>query len=193
MSSLIPQITCIIPVVPFDYVMEGTTSKNKRMHCSVYTFHGRDISYTPSELLDMGMKEWLRRAKNAEGYGFRRFMRYGYDQMKPYLTEKSRIKVENINADILLFASANDDCWPSDEAVPRIVDKLEECNYSRKVEYHVFEKGSHLLPGGLDRLSIISRTIIKKMIFAENKYPRECEEARQTCMKRMIEFIRDWE
>lgn len=85
------------------------------------------------------------------------------------------------------------DCWPSEEVVSRIVNKLKACSCLKKVEYHIFEKGSHLLPGGLDKLSMFERKIIKKMLFAENKYPKECEEARKICMKRMIEFISEWE
>ena len=34
-ASLIPDISCVVPVVTYDYVMEGTTSKFKRLHKSV--------------------------------------------------------------------------------------------------------------------------------------------------------------
>nr|MCR5675312.1 hypothetical protein [Lachnospiraceae bacterium] len=35
-ASLIPDIGCVIPIVPFDHVMEGTTNSFKRMGRSVY-------------------------------------------------------------------------------------------------------------------------------------------------------------
>ena len=69
-ASLMPEITCVIPVVPYDHILEG----------SVYTWHGDDIPYTPAKFLDMGMIKWFRSAKKAKGYGLARFMRYGYDQ-----------------------------------------------------------------------------------------------------------------
>ena len=52
-ASLIPELGCIIPVVPFDYVMEGTTQKGlayKPSHRSQYIWHGEDDgqSETPS-------------------------------------------------------------------------------------------------------------------------------------------------
>lgn len=190
-ASLIPEITCVIPVVPFDYVMEGTTKDNKRKHCSVYTYHGEDIPYTPLELLDMGTKEWLRRARKAEGYGLKRFMRYGYDQMTPFHTEKSRIKVENMKADVLLLAVKNDDCWPSDEAVPRIVKKLQSVNYPYRLEYHIYEKASHALCDGLEKISV-TKFMLKQMLPAEKKYPKECDEARADSLKRILEFLKKW-
>ncbi len=189
-ASLIPEITCIIPIVPYDHVLEGTTQNMKRLHCSIYTWHGEDIPYTPTELLDIGMMEWLRRAKKAQGYGLARFMRYGYDQITSILTPKSRIKSENMNADVLLFAVKNDDCWPSDEAVSRIVDNFKKVNYAHRIEYHIYEKGSHALTTG--KLGFIPRTLSKLMIPAEKKYPKECDEAREDSVQRILKFLKEW-
>lgn len=191
-ASLIPEITCVIPVVPFDHVLEGTTKDNKRAHCSLYTYHEKDIPYTPTELLDMGMMKWLGLARKAEGYGYKRFMRYGYDRITPMLTEESRIKVENMNADVLLLAVKDDDCWPSDEAVPRIVEKLQFVNYPHRLEYHIYEKGSHALCDGQDDISFMMKFILKHMLSAEKKYPKECDEARADSLRRILEFIKKW-
>lgn len=57
-ASLIPEITCVIPVVPYEYVMEGTSPSNKRLHRSVYTWHGEDVPYTEAPMLDDGMLGW---------------------------------------------------------------------------------------------------------------------------------------
>lgn len=191
-ASLIPEITCIIPVVPFDYVFEGTTGNTKRKHCSVYTWHGKDIPYTPLELLDMGLVKWLQLARKAPGYGLTRFMRYGYDQMTPLLTEESRIRVENMNADVLLLAAKNDDCWPSEEAVPRIVERLKNTGYSHRVEFHVYEKGSHALVGGLEKADFLVKFLMKRMLPAEKKYPKECDEARNDSIRRILVFLQKW-
>lgn len=191
-ASLIPDITCVIPVVPYDYVMEGTTSNNKRLHCSVYTWHGKNIPYTEIPLLDQGTLNWLKMAKNAPGYGIRRFMRFGYDYMADSLNQESRIRVENMHADILLLAVKDDDCWPSDVAVLRIMKVFEESNYSYRVKLHIYEKGSHALTDGIDAMSGITKIALKSMIPTEKKYPKECEEARQDSFKRILKFIKEW-
>lgn len=191
-ASLIPEITCVIPVVPFDYVMEGTTPQNKRLHCSVYTYKGKDLPYTESPMLDKGMFNWFKMSVKAEGYGLRRFMRFGYDYISENLNSDSRIKVENMNADVLLLAVKNDDCWPSDVAVPRIIEVLKNNNYSHKVESHIYEKGSHALVDGMDKSNVFTKIIMKVMIPTEKKYPKECEEARKDSFSRIIRFIQEW-
>lgn len=191
-ASLIPDITCVIPVVPYDYVMEGTSSSNKRLHCSVYTWHNKDIPYTECPLLDKGMINWFKLAKNAEGYGLRRFMRFGYDMISQSLDPESRIKVENMKADVLLLAVKDDDCWPSDIAVSRMLKIFKDTNYPHKVESHIYEKGSHALVDGIDKMSYITKFLFKSMIPTETKYPEECEKARQDSFKRILKFISEW-
>lgn len=191
-ASLIADITCVIPVVPYDYIMEGTNSRNKRLHCSVYTYHGENVPYTECEMLDMGMINWLKRAKKAEGYGIRRFMRFGYDLIESKLNPESRIKVEKMNADVLLLAARNDDCWPSDVATKRMLEVLRESNYGYRMEAHIYDKGSHALVDGMNEMNGFTKFLFKLMIPTEKKYPRECEEARQDSFKRIIKFIEEW-
>lgn len=59
-ASLISDITCVIPVDPFDYVMEGTLPSNKRLHCSVYTYKDKNLSYTEAHMLDDGMLKFFK-------------------------------------------------------------------------------------------------------------------------------------
>lgn len=191
-ASLIPEITCVIPVVPFDYVMEGTSPQNKRLHCSVYTYKGKDLPYTEAPMLDKGMFNWFKLSAKAEGYGLRRFMRYGYDVISEHLNPESRIKVENMNADVLLLAVKNDDCWPSDIAVPRILEVLRNNNYPHRVKAHIYAKGSHMLTDGMDKANIFTRFLVKTMIPTEKKYPKECDKAREDSFLRIIQFIEEW-
>lgn len=191
-ASHIPEITCIIPVVPFDYVLEGTTPSNKRMRCAVYTWRGENVPYTECEVLDQGMLKWFNMARKAEGYGLRRFMRFGYDLISDSLNPESRIKVENCNADILFLAAKDDDCWPSDVAVPRMLKILEENHYAHRVEWNIYEKGSHALCDGMMDVKGMTKLLLKTMIPAESKYPKECEEARQDSFGRIIRFIDTW-
>lgn len=195
-ASLIPDITCVIPVVPYDYVNEGTKQfflSFKQTHRSQYTWHGEDIPYTPADMLgEIGMLGWFRSAKKAPGYGLSRFMRYGYDMQEKRLNPDARIKVENMHADVLLLAAKDDDAWPSDVAVPRIVKILKESNYPYRVEHHIYERGSHALADGLDELSGYAKWALKHMISAEKKYPKECEEARRDSFVRIMKFIDEW-
>lgn len=191
-AARIPEITCVIPVVPYDYVLEGTNSKYQRMNCAVYTYHGESVPYTDCEMLDQGILYWLRMAHKAKGYGLKRFMRWGYDFMEERLNPDSRIPVENMNADVLLLGVKDDDCWPSDVAVPRIVEVLKKNNYSHRVDSFVYERASHALADGIESMSGFARFALTFMIPAEKKYPKECEEARQDSFLRILKFIEEW-
>lgn len=195
-ASLIPEISCVIPVVPYDYVNEGTKQTLKgyvELHRSQYTWHGADVPYTPIRILDeKGMLWWLNGARKAPGYGLARFMRYGYDLIQDRLVPESRIKVENMRADVLFLAVKDDDCWPSDVAVPRMLSALREAGYPYRVESHIYEKGSHALSDGLDDMRGFPKWALKHMIPAEKRWPRECEEARKDSFRRMLTFLEAW-
>ncbi len=76
--------------------------------------------------------------------------------------------------------------------MPRILKVFEESDYPHRVESHIYEKGSHALADGLDKMSGITKFLTKTMIPAEKKYPKECEEARQDSFIRIIKFIEKW-
>ena len=54
---------------------------------------------------------------------------------------------------VLLLGVRDDDGWPSEEAVTRMVKILEEAGYPYRVEHHVYDKASHALTDGLNELS----------------------------------------
>jgi len=195
-ASLIPDIGCVIPIVPYDYVPAGTVKKGlsyKEAHKSQYTWHGEDLPYTPIDFLDeKGMWWWLNTARKTPGYGLRRFMRFGYDEMEKKQLPEARIKVENMHADVLFLAVKDDDAWPSDVAVPRMLKVLKEANYPYRVESHIYEKASHILANSGVEMKRISKFIVNLMMTAEKKYPEECNEARQDSIKRILKFLEVW-
>lgn len=69
---------------------------------------------------------------------------------------------------------------------------LADNRYSHRVESHVYEKGSHALVDGIDKMSGSAKFMFKCLIPAEKKYPAECEEARQDSLRRILKFIGEW-
>jgi BAAT / Acyl-CoA thioester hydrolase C terminal. len=135
---------------------------------------------------------WLNAARKAPGYGLSRFMRYGYDMLEKKLLPEARIKVENMHADVLFLAAKDDDAWPSDIAVVRMVKVLREAGYPYRVEYRIYEKASHALTDGLDEMTGYAKWVLRHMLPAEKKYPKECEEARQDSFQRNLRFLEEW-
>ena len=190
-ASLIPDISCVVPVVPYDYVMEGTTSTFKRLHKSVYTWHGNEIPYSPWILIDEGIGKILIKAMKNKKYGLKRLYRYGYDHNP--VTAESRIKIENMKTDVLFLAVKNDDAWPSDIAVLRMAEILKKANYPYRVQYHIYENASHALTDGLDEMTGYAKWALHHLLPAEKNYPAECEKARQDSFRRILKFLKEWE
>lgn len=186
-ASLIPEIGCVIPVVPYDYVMEGTTNSFKRLGRSVYMWHGQDVPYSPWTLIDEGLPRIFLSAIKDKKYGLRRFMRYGYDHNS--VTEESRIKVENMHADVLLLGVRNDDGWPSDEAVSRMVKVLETSGYPYRVEHYIYDKASHALTDGLDDMSGYAKWAFKNMLPAEKSIPKNAKRQEKTVLKESLSSL----
>lgn len=189
-ASLIPDIGCIIPVVPFDYVMEGATLSLKRFGKSVYTWHGQDVPYSPWSITDQGHFKLFWNLFRDPNYGIFQFLRYCYDHNE--MLEESRIKIEQMHAEVLFLAVEKDEGWPSSEAVERMLKVLKDANYPYRVEYKIYEKASHALVDGIDEIKGFTRWIFKNMLKAEKNYPKECEEARQDSFKRVLEFLEQW-
>lgn len=189
-ASLIKEIGCVIPIVPFDYVMEGTTSSFKRLGRSVYTWHGKVLPFSPWTIIDKGIPKIFFEAVKDKKYGLSRFMRYGYDHNP--VKEESRIKIENMHAAVLFLAVEDDDGWPSSEAVQRMVAVLREKNYPYRVESKIYENASHALTDGLEQMKGYAKWAFKHLLPAEKKYPEECEMARKDSFKRILTFIEEW-
>lgn len=188
-ASLFQEISCVIAISPFDHVMEGADKKFRRTYRSTYTCGGKDIAFTPNVLLDKGLFTLLHQACKNKKYTLRRAMRYIYDMNPPI--PSSRIKVENIKADILMLAAQNDDCWPADEAVPRMETMLLKSNYPYKVKNIIYEKASHLL-GNIPIVNPLTKLLIRRTIEAEQKYPKECSNARKDSVKQILSFLCEW-
>lgn len=119
----------------------------------------------------------------------KRMLRGCYDENVQ--TEEARIKVENMHADFLMQCPGYDDCWPSDEAVPRMKRILEDNNYPYRVQATVYEKGSHLLCGDLMATPEYLKSM-RKILQAEYVDQDACNKARADSMEEALKFLEGW-
>ncbi|MBQ8781996.1 MAG: hypothetical protein IJZ72_10030 [Oscillospiraceae bacterium] len=187
-ASLISEISLVIASAPFDYVLECVDDKFRRTGRSTYTYHGKEITYSPSVLLDSNIAGLLWKCAVDKNYGLKRMLRFYYD--KNPLVEESRIKVENMKADVLLIASENDDCWPAEISARRVEAVLKKNGYPYRVKTVIYEKGSHAVGNMISSEKM--RKTLRSMMPAEKKYPEECERARIDSVRRIKDFLKEW-
>ena len=188
-ASLLPEISLVIAASPFDYTTEAFKG-TKALNQSTFSFRGEPLPYDPTVTLHRNLFSVLFRTALSRKYGMRRMLRGCYQENVQ--TEDARIKVENMHADFLMQCPGYDDCWPSDEAVPRMKRILENAGYPYRVQATTYEKGSHLLCGDL-RTSPEYLKSMRKILQAEYADQDACNKAREDSMKEALEFLDGWE
>lgn len=187
-ASLIPKLSLVIAAAPYDYVLECVDDKFRRTGYSTYSWREAEVPYCPSVLLDQGVPGLIWKCAWDKRYGLKRMFLFYYDHNP--LVEGGRIKVEKMQADVLLLASVEDDCWPAEESARRVKEILEKNGYTHRVKMVIYEKGSHAI-GSIFK-NDKTRKMMRKLLPTEKKYPKECEAARVDSVKQMKEFLEAW-
>ena len=188
-ASLIPEVSLVIAASPFDYTTEAFQG-TKALNQSTFSWRGEPLPYDPTVTLHRNLFSILLRTAFNKKYGVRRMLRGCYEENVQ--TEAARIKVENMHADLLLQCPGYDDCWPSDEAVPRMEKILRENGYPYRVQATVYEKGSHLLCCDFSKSPEYLKSM-KKILQAEYADQAACNKAREDSMQEALAFLNVWE
>ncbi|MBR2812396.1 MAG: hypothetical protein IKD69_13545 [Solobacterium sp.] len=188
-ASLIPDISLVVAASPFDYTTEAFKG-TKALDQSTFSFRGKPLPFDPTVTLHRNILSVLLRTALNRKYGMRRMLRGCYQENVQ--TEEARIKVENMHADFLMQCPGYDDCWPSDEAVPRMKKILDHAGYPYRVQATVYEKGSHLLCGDLMTSPEYLKSM-KKILQAEYVDQDACNKARTDSMLEALAFLEGWE
>lgn len=187
-ASLIPEIELVIASSPFDYTTEAFQGM-KPLNKSTFSYRGNPLPYDPTVRLHRNIASALFRVVFSGKYGIRRALRGCYEEN--IQTEAARIKVENMHADFLMQCPGYDDCWPSDEAVPRMEGILRKSGYPYRLQASVYGKGSHLIGVDLSQSPEYLK-FVRKILKAEHMDQDACNEARKDSMKEALAFLEAW-
>lgn len=196
-ASYLPDISCVVAVSGFDFVVEGCVNLFFRRHCSYFSYHGENVPYEPAEALSH-LGKTLHAWKRDPRYGMKAMNRFYYNECFPNRTDASRIKVENIRGDLLLLAPAYDDTWPSDIASVRMMRILKEKKFPYRHECVIYEKASHCLAMPPESLQIDGKSeektqkLLAKFMTMEQKYPEQCRRARRESWDKLVSFFKEW-
>ena len=187
-AALIPEIELVVASSPYDHTTEAFQGM-KPLNQSTFSFRGNPLPFDPTVTLHRNLFSVLKHTAFSKKYGFKRVLRGCYDENVP--SEEARIKVENMHADFLMQCPGYDDCWPSDEAVPRMKKILKDCGYPYRVQATVYEHGSHLLGGDLSQNPKYLKSM-RRILLAEHKDQNACNQARADSMKEILKFLEEW-
>ena len=179
-GSLIPEVGAVVAVSPMNTVCEGFTKKHgvQSLHCASWSFHGRELPYSPYRVKKFPTGEILwnsLKARDITMYGL-------YEPLAEHPNPEAVIKVENIRGPILLISSKMDRMWPSDLASRKIMERLQVMSFPYLCRHLSYDYGSHMFVP-IDVKSA-------KLFRAERKYPKQSQEARMDSLEKTLDFLR---
>lgn len=183
-GSLLPGlINAVVAVAPMSTVCQGF-AKGKGIELmlgSSWSFHGRELPYTPFgyEKTPYGPILW----KSLKAREVTMFDLYLPMVRRP--VPEAVIQVENTTGPILLISSKLDTMWPSEPAAEEIMKRLKEKNFPYPCRHLSYDYGSHLfVPMELPMAKFFRGDR------GRNKEPGR--RARMDSLEKTLEFVKLW-
>ena len=136
LASRYSMITKVVAVNPLAWCFQGLTLKR----VSLWTYGGKSLPFIKFAWLSTFGYIMSCFIKN-KPFGFAYMYRKSLETAKN--KEEARIKVENSNADILMFGGQEDGWWDTHDACLQMMDGLTKNNYRHTYEHVVYEHGGH--------------------------------------------------
>ncbi len=188
-ATELSEIEVVIAASPYDYISEAVAGLLRPLDRSTHSLCGKDLPYLRIEVLHRCLPLELFKLLTNRDYGLHNMLRYGYDSCTEQ--EDARIKVENIKADVLLLAPQFDDCWPSEQAVPRIEQLIRQANPSGYVKAIIYPNGNHILATDLDATP--DRKKKMQRFLKEGKGDvTACDLTRKESIQEVLRFLERW-
>jgi pimeloyl-ACP methyl ester carboxylesterase len=136
LASRYPMIRKVVAINPIAWCFQGLTLKR----VSLWTYGGKSLPFIKfawlSSFANM-MSCFIKNKPWGFAYHYRKSLEVADNR------EEARIKMENSNADILLFGGQKDGWWDTHDACLKIMEELARHNYQHPYEYVTYENGGH--------------------------------------------------
>ncbi len=183
-GSLLPGlVNAVVAVAPMNTVCQGFTMEKgiSFLPGSSWSFHGREIPYTPYQEKKFPFGKVLFQSIRARELSM-------YDLYLPLVQQPSSdavIRAEKITGPVLLISSKMDKMWPSELAAERVMQRLQEHRFPYPYRHLRYDYGSHLfVPIELRRAKFF------KGDRWSNKVPGR--QARMDSLTETLEFVSRW-
>jgi dienelactone hydrolase len=186
LASRYPIITKVVAVNPMAWCFQGLTLKR----VSLWTHGGKSLPFIKFAWLSTVANIMSCFIKN-KPFGFAYMYRKSLENANN--KEEARIKIENSNADILLFGGQKDGWWDTHDACLKIMEELAKHNYQHAYEYVTYENGGHacyapfVIPVG--ELSAPLK-MAPRLVFSEGVSPEANAQMLEDSWQKAIEFFK---
>ena len=146
LASHYDEIKGVFAMVPSSVVWQGIPKGMYTGTNSSWTHKDKEIPYVPFGTFDF--------ISLGKGIIYNEWIDY-YDNALANAEESSFIKVENIDAPIILISGKHDQIWPSEKMCNQIIDRLEKNNFKYDFEHIALDTDHFLFSSDEEIIDII--------------------------------------
>lgn len=159
LASRYKQIKKVVAVEPHAYCFQALNGMNCGKNVSSWSHKGESIPFIGIDN-NIFIEDQKKAIENGIPFGFASTYKKSIERVTN--KEEARIKVENSEADILMFAGKEDNIWNSYDGCLVILDNLKKSDYKHKVELLTYDRMGHPMP--VPYIIPISDTLSIKMM-----------------------------
>jgi len=159
LASRYPSIHRVVVNAPHAYCFQGLNFKT----VSSWTYQGKDLPFIKLKntvLFGNMISCFLKNEPFEYAYTYRKGLAAAVNK------EEARIRVENSNADLLMFTTKDCGMWNTYDGCMILMDTLRRCQYSHCYDLVVYEDAGepyyapYIIPAGLSRARIAPRLVL---------------------------------
>ena len=176
----------VVACNPLAWNFQGLTFKN----ASLWTYGGKQlpfIKFSWGSFFASIVSCFIKNKPFGFAYSYRKSLENADNR------EEARIKVENSDADILLFGGQKDGWWDTHDACLEIIEVLKKHNYQHGYEYVSYENGGHACYAPFIIPAIEFSTPLKifpRLVFSEGITWEANAYMLEDSWKRTLDFLR---
>ncbi|HTY89690.1 MAG TPA: acyl-CoA thioesterase/bile acid-CoA:amino acid N-acyltransferase family protein [Methanocella sp.] len=159
LASRYPFITKVAVWAPHAYCFQGIAFKN----VSSWTHGGKQLPFIQLKnrwVFESAIRGMIKNEPFTFTYTYKKGLKVAKNK------EAARIKIENSNADLLLFATTDNGMWNTYDGCMQIMDTLRQSNYPHKYDLVIYEGAGepfyvpYILPAGETTMKMAPRLVL---------------------------------
>ena len=201
-ASYYPQISLTIAISPSDFVMEGFYRDGKDGMRerpgdgeSSVSWEGKPLPYLPYAYRHPEYWLKIKEASKAGKDMVASRPLFDESERRHPLQEEEKIRVENIQGDVICIGAKDDVLWDTCRYIRRMEKRLEEKPHSCRFKALLYEHGTHFaFPESMLKIMLpVGGSLLVGAAFqAGRKYPKECRETRRDLDRKLRQVLKEW-
>lgn len=201
-ASYYPEFTLTVAFAPTDFILEGYYRDDKDGAKerpgngeSTVTVNGKALPYLPYAYRHPEYWQNLEREAKETGNKMASRIMIDKSEQRYPVTEKEKIKVENIQGKVILIGAEDDCMWDTSKYIRRMYDRYLELNGPGECLAYIYQHGTHYIyPESLMKMlfPVGDNYVIGKVFKEARDHTDACMDTRIDLDMKLKKILYDW-